>query len=281
MPESVMEISSNKPKSEELILSVVVPTHGRLDLTMRCMGALYNNTQSPFNLIVVDDSDDETPAYFTRIMKERKNITYIHSDVPYKEGNQIFNIGLKAATTPFVAMVMNSVRVEPDWEIVALQLMRANPQLAVIGFKCILPDRTIESAGIRMVKWLPCDLGRGLPSHRLSTVYESDAVQWAFALLRKEAVTPLEEGVFNGFKGWDDIDNCFVVKKNGWKVFYDGLGVGYHEPRSTRGDDGAEAAKLNAENGERFYKRWGLWEEFNAQAPTKTIHATPVGARVM
>ncbi len=279
MTQETMQVTNNSPKAGKPQITVVVPTHGRLDLTMRCMEALYENTKSPFNLVVVDDSTDETPAYFARIMKgkDRQNIEFIHSDTPYKDGNQIFNIGLKAATTPYVATVMNSVRVEPDWEIVALQLMKTDPKLGVIGFKCILPDRTIESAGIKMVKWLPCDLGRGFPSHRLSSVYESDAVQWAFALLRKEAVYPLEEGVFNGFRGWDDIDNCFVVKKAGWKVVYCGLGVGYHEPRSTRGDDGEKASKENTENGERFYKRWGFWEDYKAAEPKKTIHLAPAG----
>lgn len=280
MPET-MEVVRNQSKDGHPILSVIVPTHGRLDLTMRCINNLYANTKSPFELIIVDDSDEETPAYFNRIMKDIKNITFIHSDIPYKEGNQIFNIGLKAAKTPFVALVMNSVRVEPDWEIVALQLMKNDPKLGVVIFKCILPDRTIESAGIKMAKWLPCDIGRGETSHRLSTVYEVEAGQWAFALLRKDAVYPLEEGVFNGFRGWDDIDNCFVVKKNGWKIVYCGLGVGYHEPRSTRGDDGETATRENAENGERFYKRWGLWEAYMSATPVKTIHMAPVGGKVV
>ncbi len=278
--DSVMEVVNTLPNSGAPLLTVMIPTHGRLDLTMQCIDTLYGNTRSPFDLIVVDDSTDETPAYFARIGKEKPNVTYIHSDTPYEECNIKFNIGLEHTKTPYMVTVMNSVLVEPEWEIVALQLMKNDPKIGIIGFKCILPDRTIESAGIKMVKWLPCDLGRGQPSHRLSTVYEVEAAQWAFAMLRKDAVYPLEVGVFHGFKGWDDIDNCFVVKKAGWKIIYDGLGVGYHKPRATRGDDGAEAARQNTENGERFYKRWGLWEDFIAQPAVKDIHAPPIGAGV-
>ena len=244
-------------------IDIVVPTHGHLELTMRCINALYLNTSTKFHLIVVDDSTDLTPRYFKQLQKEHDNITYIHSKKPYLCGNQLFNIAFKHMKTDYIATVMNSITVEPDWEIVALQLMKDNPKVGVIGFKCLFPWGQIESAGIALVKYLPVDLGRSLPGHRLSNVYETLAVQWAFALLRKEAVVGvLEEDVFHGFKGWDDIDNCFVVKKAGWKVMYCGLGVGYHEPRATRGDNSQEAYLKNKENAEYFYKRWGLWETY-------------------
>ena len=260
-------------------LDVIVPAHGRLDLTMKCLNALYSNTTLPFHLIVVDDSTDLTPLYMADLKKQFDNLTYIHSDVPYKSGNQIFNIGLANSVTPFAATVMNIMMVEPDWELTAMELMANNPKVGVIGFKCLMPDGTIESAGIRMQKWLPCDIGRGFPSHRLSSIYEVDAAQWAFALLRKEAVGKLEEDVFHGFKGVDDIDNCFVVKRAGWSIFVCGLGVGYHSPRATRGSNTEEAQRLNAENMEIFYKRWGFWDDFQAGVKGVTdadlIHLSP------
>ena len=58
-------------------------------------------------------------------------------------------------------------------------------------------------------------------------------------------------------KGWDDIDNCFVVRKHGWKILYDGMGAGYHYPRTTRGDNSKMGMWLNLQNGQLFYKRWG------------------------
>ena len=263
-------------KNGQLRMDILVPTHGRLDLTIKCIDTIYAHTQTPFRLIIMDDSTDLTPLYGEQLAKERPNVIFIHSDVPYKSGNQFFNVGLSRAESPYVALVMNSVRVEPEWEVVALNLMEQNPEVGLIGFKCLFPDCKIESAGIRMVKWLPTDIGRDMPSHRLSTVYEPDAVQWAFALLRKEAaVGNLDENAFHGFRGWDDIDNCFVLKSKGWKILYCGLGVGYHEPRATRGSSTPQAAQENKENGEAFYKRWGFWDEYQKEQPVKTIHQHP------
>ena len=75
-------------------LDVHVPTHGHLELTIRCLDALYRHTQAPFHLIVTDDSTDLTPLWFNQFLKQHDKVTYIHSDVPYKSGNQFFNRAL-------------------------------------------------------------------------------------------------------------------------------------------------------------------------------------------
>jgi len=141
--------------------------------------------------------------------------------------------------------------------------MKKDPKIGVIGFKNLLPNGTIESAGIAMYGYTPIDLGRGFPAHRLCGCYEVQAAQWAFAMLRKKAVMGvLDDTLFNGFVGWDDIDNCFVVRDKGWKILYCGMGAGYHNPRATRGSDEEEAQRKNQENAHVFFKRWGYWDEF-------------------
>lgn len=279
------------------LLDIMVPTHNNIDLTKRCVQSIYFNTQSPFHLIIVDDSTDKlTPLYFKELMtngvaplNKVTNLTFIHSDVPFKEGNQFFNIALRYTKSEYLATVMNSVRVEPEWELFAIHnLMAQNPNVGLIGFKCLFGGDSqksghIESAGIKMVKYLPTDVGRDLPGHRMNNVYEPDAVQWAFALIRKKAALGnLEEGIFNGFKGWDDIDNSFALKAKGWRILYCGMGCGYHEPRATRGDNGEAAAKANRENGEQFYKRWGLWDLFLKDHPGKVnLHEMPKDIKQM
>ena len=264
-------------KANGYTLDVVVPTHGHLELTIICLQALYRFTKTPFHLIVVDDSTDLTPLWLNQFCKEHDNVTCVHSEVPYKSGNQIFNKALSYCKTPFLVTVMNSIRVEPQWEVGGLQAMNNDPKVGVVGFKCLLPNGHIESAGIKMNQYLPCDMGRDEPGHRYSLAFEVDAVQWAFAMLRREAVIGnLGENTFYGFRGWDDIDNCFAVKKAGWKIIYCGASAGYHEPRATRGNDSKEAEQENRVNGVAFMKRWGFWEEFVRQhGENAPIHTMP------
>ncbi len=257
-------------------IDIIVPTYhteemlqNKLQLTMSCIDALYRNTTAPFHLIVVDSSTEKrlTPIYFEELQKQHDNLTFIHIDKAV-EGNQWFNIAYKHCKTPYIASVVNSLRVEPEWEIVALDLMKKDPKIGIVGLKCLFAkdcpgDGKIESAGITMVGYTPVDIGKGLESYRCTAIYECPAVQWAFALLRLVAVkdnTP--EGIFNGHRGWDDIDNCFVVRKAGWKVIYCGYGLGYHLPRATRGRDDIEAQQANLQNAKIFYKRWGYWDQY-------------------
>ncbi len=246
----------------------MVPAHGKLDLTIQSVESIYRFTSHPFHLIVVDDSDpklDATPAYFERFCKTHKNITYIHSDVPYTCGNQFFNIAIKNMETKYLATVMNSIKVQPKWDVEAVKLMDQDAKIGCIGFKCLFPEADrIECAGIQLFAgYVPIDIGKDLPATYLTESYEVQAIQWAFALLRKEAVEGnLDETIFNGFKGWDDIDNCFVLKNKGWKIWYCGFGVGVHQPRATRGDNTPDGYLKNKQNGRTFYKRWGLWNNY-------------------
>lgn len=261
-----------REKVEKNPIDIIVPAHNNIGLTVNCIKYIYAYTQCPFHLIVVDDSTDLTPQYFEDFVKEHDNITYIHSDVPYKEGNQIFNIGLENCKHEFVATVMNSVHVQPDWETLAIEVLKSDSRVATIGLKCLFPWGTIESAGIELraakeyggiavAGIYPTDLGTNLPGHLLCNSFERQAVQWAFAVHRVSALRDnLAEGVFHGFLGWDDIDNCFVLRKKGFKILYCGNGAGYHHSRATRGieDNDEEGLKKNHENAEIFRKRWSL-----------------------
>ncbi len=263
-------------------IDIILPTHGRLeDLTVHCVSAIYAHTRSPFHLIVVDDSTpdmddgkDQTPQWFKRLQIEYQNITYIHSDVPYKSGNQVFNIGLSLGNNRFVTTIMNSVRVEPDWDVVATQMMAGNPKIGLIQLKCLKngwsekEDGQIESAGICITEYVPCDIGRDEPGHRLANSYPCESAQWAFALLRREAVEGnLDEDLMEGFVGFDDIDNTMVLRHKGWEIWYCGLGAGYHQTHATRGSREDDVLLKNRHNAEIFYKRWGYWDSFKAKNP--------------
>ncbi len=269
-------------------IDIIVPTHGRLaDLTIPCIMSIYANTRNLFHLIVLDDSTpdmdegkDETPRWFKNFQVDHQNITFVHSDTPFKSGNQFFNIGLSKGNNRFVATIMSSVVVEPDWDVVPVQMMKNIPKIGVIGMKCLKlgwspeQDGQIESAGINMNGYTPCDTGRNEPGHRRAVSYPVHSLQWAFALLRREAVVGnLDENLMHGFVGFDDIDNTLYLRYKGWEAWYCGLSAGYHRTHSTRGyksyKGNSEDEKIgkNKINGEIFYKRWGYWDLYKQQNP--------------
>ncbi|KKN04778.1 hypothetical protein LCGC14_1094070 [marine sediment metagenome] len=264
-------------KAAPIPIDIILPVHGRPELTVSAVKSIYNHTSVPFHLIVLDDTEaaieqgsfhpvdlaDATLPYFEILLKQHNNITYHNHPHPWKEGNEFFNVGLKYCKHDYVATIMNSVTVLPDWEMHALEMFREDNQIGIIGFKNLFPTGNIESAGIIFNGFTPCDYGRDAPSYCFTFDMEIPAVQWAFAIHRKAAlIGNLEEGVFHGHVGWDDIDNCLAVRNKGWKVFYCGHGVGTHQPRATRGSNAFEAESMNQENAVAFYKRWGFWKMY-------------------
>jgi len=248
-------------------LDILVPMYGKLPLTIDCITSLYNCTSTQFHLIVLNGDSKEdyglTHQWMLEFQKTHPNMTYCHRKSDWIEGNQFFNLGLKYCQTDYVATVMNSMTVEPYWEKVGLELMKNDPKIGSIGFKCLFPEGKIESAGIVFNGITPSDFGRDEPGWRHNEVQEMPCVQWAFALHRKQAIQGnLPEGVYKGHVGWDDIDNCMCVKAKGWKLVYCGQGVGIHKPRATRGSNTVEAFLANQYNAHTFYKRWGLWEKY-------------------
>ncbi len=275
----------NKATDGREPIDIILLTHGRLeDLTIPCVQAIYANTRNLFHLIVVDDSTpdmdegkDHTPQWFKRLQIDQQNITFIHSDIPYKSGNQVINIGLAQGNSRFVAVIGNSSFVEPDWDIVPVQLMAQKPKIGLVGMKCLKVgwadsgDGLIESAGVFMQGYMPCDLGRDLPAQRLSLSYPCFSLQWSHILLRREAVVGnLDEDIWRGFVGWDDLDNTIFVRYKGWEAWYCGLGSSYHKTHATRGNDDDETLRNNRIDGEIFYKRWGYWDSFKALNPYAT-----------
>jgi len=250
------------------VMDILLPAYGNMVLTLECVNTLFNNTISPFHLIILNaDRKEEnqlTHKWALDFIKTHQNVTYCHRPYDWIEGNQFFNLGLKYCQTDNVVTMMNSVTVEPYWEMVALDIMKNDPQVGSIGFKCLFPDGRIESAGIIFNGIMPSDFGRDEVGWRhCETKVEMPCVQWAFAMHRKQAlVGNLPEGVFYGHVGWDDIDNNMCVKAKGWKVVYCGQGVGIHKPRATRGSNTVDAHLKNQYNAHTFYKRWGLWDKY-------------------
>ncbi len=241
------------------MLDIIIPTHNKVQLTIQCLEALYKNTPEPFRLIIVDDSTDFTPDYLRLQNIEHGNITLIHSDKPYKTGNQTLNIGLAEVKTDVAVFMANSTFVEPDWTLYPPSIMNESPKVGIIGAKLLYQSGIIEHCGIVFADSAPgvlMDIGRGEPGHRHSMVMEVPAVGFALVFLRMEAMPLFDETTYIGWGGYEDIDACMQVKENGWQILCCGMCSAYHTAAATRLKDKATFDKNMLENRRRFVKRW-------------------------
>lgn len=148
------------------------------------------------------------------------------------------NIVLRQARAPYVLLL------NPDTEIPAgaldgaLRSLRSNPDAAVAGVRLVRPDGTLDHACKRSFPTLLgaighfTGLGRYVAAGPLAQyrrpdlgehdVGEVDAVNGAFMLVRRSAMT--EVGLVDeGYRMYgEDLDWCYRFKQGGWKVLYDG-----------------------------------------------------------
>lgn len=91
-----MKESNNTDK-----VSIIIPTHNRLNLLKRALASCFNQTWPKIEVIVVNDgSEDGTREYLDSL----NNITVFHNEAP-KGGPYSRNLGAKYATGAFISFL--------------------------------------------------------------------------------------------------------------------------------------------------------------------------------
>ncbi|MCA9296173.1 MAG: glycosyltransferase [Phycisphaerales bacterium] len=102
---------------ERPLVSIVIPTCNRPDLTRRCLAALAVQTYAPYELIVVDDgSDDDTPDVIAAFGADNPAVTFRHHRHDTNLGaNRSRERGILDARGSIVAFLDSDCIAEPDW----------------------------------------------------------------------------------------------------------------------------------------------------------------------
>ena len=239
-------------------LDIILPVHNRLDLTARCIEALYLNTFNPFRLTVVDDvSTDLTPEYIKSLPHD---VQYVRQPEKVLKGNQNIRLGLENTTSEIVGFLANSTVVEPVWDRYGLQYIQNNFDCGLVGFKLLYGTGTIEHAGMTFTEdMIPQNYGMHQAGHRQTHIREVDAVGFALVLFRREAILEsMDDDMYTGF-GFEDCDIGLTMRKKGWTVVYCGFGSAYHTAMATR--EGRELRTTYWENFEIFKNKWKIDDE--------------------
>lgn len=102
---NVKEYFDKEDRSENMSVSIVIPTHNRKELLKRAVNSALMQTYPIEKIIVVSDgSEDGTNEMMEKWSKEEPKIQFISYN-PGKGGNFARNTGIKAATTRFIAFL--------------------------------------------------------------------------------------------------------------------------------------------------------------------------------
>src|SRR5207248_4840278 len=125
-------------------VSVIVVTYGGWDWTRRALEALIENTDPPYELIVVDNaSPDETPQ---RLRDDVEGATVLFNDT-----NAGFAAGVDRgvchAIAPYLVLLNSDAMVQPGWLQPLIGVIETDVSAAAVVPMLLNLDGTLQEAG--------------------------------------------------------------------------------------------------------------------------------------
>jgi len=114
------------------LISIIILTYNRLDVTRACLDSIHRNTPQSHEIIIVDNgSTDGTVTWLQQRCIEQPTIRLIANteNRGFAAGS---NQGMQAATGSYVMLLNNDTVVTPDWLTGLLECI-ADPSIGIVG----------------------------------------------------------------------------------------------------------------------------------------------------
>ena len=215
------------------LLSVIIVNFRSGDLLQSCLTSLLSSdTVVDDQIFVINNGIPEEMASFNEA--DWPNLRLIQSPSNLGFGRAA-NKGYHSSQSEYVLLLNPDVRVEPQALQVLLQTIQADLKAGIVLPKLKYPDGTLQYSCRRFYSYQTLLMRRGpwknrFANHRLvrqHLMMDWDhnnlmTVDWglgAAMMIRRSAAGPelFDERYFLYF---EDVDLCFRIHENGWKVVY-------------------------------------------------------------
>ncbi|MGN2254347.1 glycosyltransferase [Frateuria sp. GZRe12] len=258
------------PCSDQPLVSVIIPVHGKLDYTVACLRSIARHgAQAPFEVIVVDDaSPDDTAQVLAgiegvRLLRNPDNLGFIGT----------CNAGAAAARGAYLLFLNNDTQVTPGWLDRLHACLVEEPDAGIAGSRLVYPDgRLQEAGGIVYADGQAWNYGRFEQPDDPRFLYRRDADYVSGASLMVDA------NLFRAIGGFDaryapayceDMDLGFAVRAAGRRVLYEPASVVVHCEGITSGLDPFAGVKQYQQiNQAKFVDKWR--DALGRQPPART-----------
>jgi len=119
-------------------ISAVVPTRKRPDHAAPCAGSILGNAADDFELLIVDQSDDDATKRALAVYADDRRFRYIRSSS--RGASAARNVGVEQSTAPIIAFTDDDCRVSTDWLQQISSLFEREPKAALVFGKVSIPE---------------------------------------------------------------------------------------------------------------------------------------------
>lgn len=246
-----------------MLLSVILVNYNSCGLIFHCLNSIYESVVSlGYEIIVVDNHSADDSC---RLMREKfSNLCLITNNENLGFGRAV-NQGFQKTKGKYLLILNPDVILSPGSVDKAIDFLDNHPEVGLLLPKLINPDgslqyscRTFYDFPTLLLRRTP--FGSLFPNHRIirkhlmldwnhREVLEVDWGLGACMFLRREALKGQDIFDERFFLYFEDVDICFRLKKEGWKVVYYPEAVMVHAH-----------ARMSAEG---FFNR-AKWEHFKS-----------------
>jgi len=239
-------------------ISIIIPTYGKLAVTLTCLRSIAANMPSiPIEVIVLEDCSNDTeidrlanvPGLL--YMRHSKNLGYLRSN----------NSAADFAKGEYLHLLNNDTQVTSGWLDAMLEVFRTRPDCGLVGSKLVFPDGRLQEAGA--IIWNDAS-GRNFgrednPSNpEFNYLRETDFCAGASLLVRRDFFDEL--GRFDELyvpAYFEDTDLAFKVRAAGRKLYYQPKSTVVHYEGVSHGAGGTGIKQTcMVANQRKFLEKW-------------------------
>jgi GT2 family glycosyltransferase len=208
-------------------LTISIVNYNSGEFLSKCLESIEEcRNEVDFEVFVVDNASFD--GSFHAAQKKFPKFQFIENDQNLGFG-KAHNIILKKIKSEFVLILNPDTELKSDVLKTLVEFMEGNPDVGAVSCKVVLDNGKLDWATHRgfptpLAAFLYYGLGNDRLYHQtgknLSEIHEVDAISGAFFLTRRSVLEKV--GLFdeNFFMYGEDLDLCFRIYENGYKIMY-------------------------------------------------------------
>lgn len=266
--------------TEKTELSIVILSFNTKNLLRECLESLQKvKDEASFEVIVVDNSSNDGSA--DMVSSEFPTVKLIKnaSNLGFAAGN---NSAQSLCKGELVLFLNSDTLVKKNTLKQTVEYINKKKKIGAITCKIVLPDGSLDKDARRSfpTPWVALThfsgLDRLFPKSKVLSKYwygymspdqahEVDVLQGAYFMTRKEILDDSEWFDEDYFLDGEDIDLCWRMKKNGWKIMYYPKVSIVHVKKASKNKptnkDRQKIISAGVESMEMFYKK-NMYSEY-------------------